>query len=175
LQASMATSSELVEKAANAVDASAKATTMLQKTVEDTTGALKALTEAKTKTETASPALSQQVMAQIQADPAIAKLVSDGLLKWDDLLGKNPEPGKEGHVAGVAVGDPVVLPGKLQTVIDNLQTARVRESASLTGAIEVNRAARTTTGFRPSDTGYFPGRQVWMPIRAPPPSLPGRR
>jgi hypothetical protein len=175
LQQSMTTSSELVEKAANAVDASAKATTMLQKTVEDTTGALKALTEAKTKTETASPALSQQVMAQIQADPAIAKLVSDGLLKWDDLLGKNPEPGKEGHVAGVAVGDPVVLPGKLQTVIDNLQTARVRESASLTGAIEVNRAARTTTGFRPSDTGYFPGRQVWMPIRAPPPSLPGRR
>ena len=167
--------SALVEKAANAVDASAKATTMLQKTVEDTTGALKALTEAKTKTETASPALSQQVMAQIQADPAIAKLVSDGLLKWDDLLGKNPEPGKDGHVAGVAVGDPVVVPGKLQTVIDNLQTARVRENASLTGAIEVNRAARTTTGFRPSDTGYFPGRQVWMPIRAPPASLPGRR
>ena len=175
LQESMATSSELVEKAAQAVDASAKATTELQKTVKDTTDALKTLTDAQTKTETSSPALSQQVLAQIQADPSLAKLVKDGLLKWDDLLGKNPEAGKEGHVAGVAVGDPVVLPGKLQTVIDNLQTARTRESASLTGAIEVNRAARTTTGFRPSDTGYYPGRQVWMPIRAPPPSLPGRR
>ena len=175
LQESMATSSELVGKAAEAVDASAKATAELQETVKETTDALKTLTDAQTKSETASPALSQQVLAQIQADPSLAKLVKDGLLKWDDLLGKNPEPGKEGHVAGVAVGDPVVLPGKLQKVIDNLQTARTRESASLTGAIEVNRAARTTTGFRPSDTGYFPGRQVWMPIRAPPPSLPGRR
>jgi hypothetical protein len=175
LQASMATSSELVSKAAEAVDASAKATTKLQETVKDTTDALKTLTEAQTQTETASPALSQQVLAQIQADPSLAKLVKEGLLKWDDLLGKNPEPGKEGHVAGVAVGDPVVLPKKLQQVIDNLQTARVRENASLTGAIEVNRAARTTTGFRPSDAGYYPGAQVWMPIRAPPASLPGRR
>ena len=171
----MATSSELVSKAAEAVDASAKATTKLQETVKDTTDALKTLTEAQTKTETASPALSQQVLAQIQADPSLAKLVKEGLLKWDDLLGKNPEPGKEGHVAGVAVGDPVVLPKKLQQVIDNLQTARTRESASLAGAIEVNRAARTTTGFRPSDAGYYPGPQVWMPIRAPPASLPGRR
>ena len=175
LQESMATSSELVGKAAQAVEESAAATTQLQKSVEDTTDALKALTEAKSKTDTASPALSQQVLAQIQADPSLAKLVKDGLLKWDDLLGKNPEPGKDGHVAGVAVGDPVVVPGKLQTVIDNLQTARVRENASLTGAIEVNRAARTTTGFRPSDTGFYSGAQVWMPIRAPPASLPGRR
>ena len=106
LQESMATSSELVEKAAQAVDASAKATTELQKTVKDTTDALKTLTDAQTKTETSSPALSQQVLAQIQADPSLAKLVKDGLLKWDDLLGKNPEAGKEGHVAGVAVGDP---------------------------------------------------------------------
>eukprot|EP01043_Picozoa_sp_COSAG02_P006281 COSAG02_NODE_177_length_31154_cov_32.205152_29_plen_390_part_00 len=175
LQTSMATSSELIEKAANAVDASAAATTKLQATVKDTTDALKALTDAQKKTETASPALSQQVLAQIQADPSLAKLVKDGLLKWDDLLGKNPEPGKEGHVAGVAVGDPVVLPEKLQKVIDNLQTAQTRENASLTGAIEVNRAARTTTGFRPSEAGYYPGAQVWMPIRAPPASLPGRR
>ena len=36
----------------------------------------KALTEAQKKTEGASPALSQQVLSQIQADPAIAKLVS---------------------------------------------------------------------------------------------------
>ena len=93
------------------------------------------------------------------------------------MLGKNPEPGKPGHVAGVAVGDPVVLLEKLQKVIDNLQTVQTRENASLTGAIEVNTAARTTTGFRPtsSDTGYYPGAQVWMPIRAPPASLPGRR
>ena len=90
----------------------------------------------------------------------MAKLVKDGLLKWDDLLGKNPEPGKSGHVAGVAVGDPVVLPEKLQKVIDNLQTAQTRENASLRGAIEVNRAARTTTGFRPSDTGYYPEEPV---------------
>jgi hypothetical protein len=96
LQASMATSSELVEKAAKAVDASAAATTELQATVKDTTDALKALTEAQKKTETASPAVSQQVLAQIQADPSLAKLVKDGLLKWDDLLGKNPEPGKDG-------------------------------------------------------------------------------
>ena len=136
---------------------------------------MKSLTEAQKKTEGASPALSRQVLAQIQADPAIAKLVSDGLLKWDDLLGKNPAPGQKGHVSGVAVGDPVVLPEKLQTVIDNLQSTQVRERASLTGAIEVNRAARTTTGFRPSDTGFYSGMQVWMPIRAPPPSLPGRR
>eukprot|EP01043_Picozoa_sp_COSAG02_P034704 COSAG02_NODE_2442_length_8854_cov_2.621359_6_plen_64_part_00 len=54
------------------------------------------MTEAQKKTNTASPALSQQVLAQIQADPSLAKLVKDGLLKWDDLLGKNPEPGKEG-------------------------------------------------------------------------------
>jgi len=64
LQASMATSSELVEKAARAVDGSAAATTRLQATVKDTTDALKALTEAQKKTETASPALSQQVLAQ---------------------------------------------------------------------------------------------------------------
>ena len=103
----MAQSSELVEKAAQAVDASAAATTELQKNVKDTTDALKSLTEAQKKTEGASPALSRQVLAQIQADPTIAKLVSDGLLKWDDLLGKNPEPGQKGHVSGVAVGDPV--------------------------------------------------------------------
>lgn len=51
--------------------------------------------------------------------------MKDGLLKWDDLLGKDPEPGEKGHVAGVAVGDPVVLPEKLQKVIDNLQTAHL--------------------------------------------------
>ena len=43
--------------------------------------------------------LSHPVVAQIQADPSLAKLVEDGLLKWDDLLGKNPEPGNEGHVS----------------------------------------------------------------------------
>jgi hypothetical protein len=180
IKESMATSSELVKKAAEAVDASAAATTELQATVKDTTDALKALTEAQTKTETASPALSQQVLAQIQGDPSLAKLVKDGLLKWDDILGPNPPPPKRGdenndHVAGYNVGDTVIIASKLQRVIDNLQTARARESASLAGAIEVNTAARTTTGFRPSDTGYYPGRQVWMPIRAPPPSLPGRR
>eukprot|EP01043_Picozoa_sp_COSAG02_P043040 COSAG02_NODE_3713_length_6334_cov_35.661748_5_plen_170_part_00 len=163
----MATSSELVDKAAQAVDASAKATTELQKTVKDTTDALKTLTEAQAKTETASPAMSQQALAQIQADPSLAKLVKDGLLKWDDILGPNPPPPKPGdensdHVAGYNVGDTVIIASKLQKVIDNLQTSRVRESASLTGAIEVNRAARTTTGFRPSDTGYFPGRHRFV-------------
>jgi hypothetical protein len=175
LQTSMEKSSDLVSKAADAVDASAKATTDLQKTVQDTTAAVNALVTAQKKTESASPALSQQVLAQIQADPAIAKLVSDGLLKWDDLLGKNPGPGQPGHVSGVEPGDPVVLPDKLQKVINNLQTAQTREAASLKGAIEANQAARTTTGFRQSTAGYYPQAQVWMPIRAPPASLPGRR
>jgi hypothetical protein len=175
LQESMEMSSDLVSKAADAVDASAKATTDLQKTVQDTTAAVNALVTAQKKTESASPALSQQVLAQIQADPAIAKLVSDGLLKWDDLLGKNPGPGQPGHVSGVEPGDPVVLPDKLQKVINNLQTAQTREAASLKGAIETNQAARTTTGFRQSAVGYYPQAQVWMPIRAPPASLPGRR
>ena len=171
----MELSSDLVSKAADAVDASAKATIDLQKTVQDTTAAVNALVTAQKKTESASPALSQQVLAQIQADPAIAKLVSDGLLKWDDLLGKNPGPGQPGHVSGVEPGDPIVLPDKLQRVIDNLQTTQAREAASLKGAIETNQAARTTTGFRQSTAGYYPQAQVWMPIRAPPASLPGRR
>ena len=50
-----------------------------------------------------------------------------------------------------------------------------RENASLAGAAEVSYAARTTAGFRPSSAGYYGDRQVWMPIRAPPPTLPGRR
>ena len=175
LQTSMEKSSSLITKAAAAVDASASATIELQKTVQDTTTAVNALMTAQKKAESASPALSQQVLAQIQADPAIAKLVSDGLLKWDDLLGKNPEPGETGHVSGVEVGDPVVVPNKLQKVIDNLQIAQTREAGSLKGAIEANQAARTTTGFRQSTTGYYSQAQVWMPIRAPPATLPGRR
>ena len=175
LQKSMAKASDLVEKTAAAVDASAKETTNLRETVGTTTKALQALVDAKNKTENASPAMSAEILAQVQGDPALAKLVSDGLLKWDDMLGPNP-PEKDGdHVAGYKEGDTVIIASKLQRVIDNLQSVQVRESASLTGAIEVNRAARTTTGFRPSDTGYFAGKQVWMPIRAPPPSLPGRR
>ena len=167
--------SSLTPAAADAVDSSAKATTELHELVQDTVTAVNTLVDAQKKTESASPALSQQVLAQIQADPAIAKLVSDGLLKWDDLLGENPGPGQPGHVSGVEPGDPVVLPDKLQRVIDNLQTTQAREAASLKGAIEANQAARTTTGFRQSAVGYYPQAQVWMPIRAPPASLPGRR
>ena len=171
----MAKASELVEKTAAAVEESAKETTNLRETVGTTTKALQALVDAKNKTENASPAMSAEILAQVQGNPALAKLVSDGLLKWDDILGPNPPEKDSDHVAGYKEGDTVLIASKLQRVIDNLQNVQVRESASLTGAIEVNRATRTTTGFRPSDTGYFAGRQVWMPIRAPPPSLPGRR
>ena len=78
LQESMATSSELVGKAAEAVDASAKATTELQETVEETTDALKTLTEAQTKTEVATPCVSYALHQTIK----IGKLHAEAHSRW---------------------------------------------------------------------------------------------
>ena len=174
LQRSMASSSDLTAKAAAAVQSSAEATTRLQASVEETTVALRALAAAKSRSAGASPALSHQILAQLQGDPSLARLARDGLLRWEDIVHENPAEGAAGHVAGVEVGAPVLIPAKLQTVYDNLALVQQRDSAKLTGAVEVNNEARTTPGFRPGGEGFYPGRQVWMPIRAPPPSLPGR-
>jgi hypothetical protein len=175
MQTSMARASDLTERAATAVQSSAEATTRLQATVEETTRALTVLASAKSSSDGASPALSQQILAQLQGDPSLLKLARDGLLKWEDIVHDNPAEGAAGHVSGVEVGAPVLIPAKLQTLYDNLATVQRRENASLAGAVEVSYAARTTAGFRPSSAGYYGDRQVWMPIRAPPPTLPGRR
>ena len=178
MQTSMARASDLTERAATAVQSSAEATTRLQATVEETTRALTVLASAKSSSDGASPALSQQILAQLQGDPSLLKLARDGLLKWEDIVHDNPAEGAAGHVSGVEVGAPVLIPAKLQTLYDNLATVQRRENASLAGAVEVSYAARTTAGFRPSSAGYYGDRQVWMPIRAPPAAhgatLPGR-
>ena len=112
----------------------------------------------------ASPEQRIRILEILQSSTGIQELVKAGLLKWEDLMKKNPDEGQPGHISNPGGQPPEMIIdadglNKLQTALEEFtrrkQINQTTERA--TYAREVTQA-----GPRKSTGGFLPGKKPWM-------------
>ena len=148
----------------------------ISKQVTSANDGMDALAKASSKLDGASSEVRIDLLQELQRNPQLQDLVKAGLMRWDDLMIKNPPATDSNHVSNPDGDDPeyVIDRKKLVGLQRKLSDYQTKQTASLSNVQQAVARRRTTPSVVPSATNaIYPGMKVWTPVAWAPALKPG--
>ena len=149
----------------------------LAKGFTDATNSMDALARTTSKLDGASSEVRIQLLEELQRNSQLQELVKAGLMRWDDLMIKNPPATDSNHVSNPD-GDNteyVIDRTKLVDLQRKLSDYASKQSATLGNLQQTIARRRTTPGVVPSaSNAIYPNMKVWTPVAWAPALKPGQ-
>ena len=145
--------------------------------VTSATDGMDALAKASSKLDGASSEVRIDLLQELQRNPQLQELVKAGLMRWDDLMIKNPPATDSNHVSNPDGDDPkyVVNRTKLVDLQRKLSDYASKQTGSLSNVQQAVARRRTTPGVVPSaSNAIYPNMKVWTPVAWAPALKPGQ-
>ena len=149
----------------------------LAKGFTDATNSMDALARTTSKLDGASSEVRIQLLEELQRNSQLQALVKAGLMRWDDLMIKNPPATDSNHVSNPDGDNPeyVIDRTKLVDLQRKLSDYASKQSATLGNLQQTIARRRTTPGVVPSaSNAIYPGMKVWTPVAWAPALKPGQ-
>eukprot|EP01043_Picozoa_sp_COSAG02_P033622 COSAG02_NODE_2303_length_9183_cov_6.229369_7_plen_252_part_00 len=140
------------------------------------TDGMDALAKASSKLDGASSEVRIDLLQELQRNPQLQDLVKAGLMRWDDIMIKNPPATDSNHVSNPDGDDPeyVIDRKKLVDLQRKLSDYQVKQTSGLSNVQQAIARRRTTPGVVPSaGNAIYPGLKVWTPVAWAPALKPG--
>ena len=148
----------------------------VSKQLTSATDGMDALAKASSKLDGASSEVRIDLLQELQRNPQLQDLVKAGLMRWDDIMIKNPPATDSNHVSNPDGDDPeyVIDRKKLVDLQRKLSDYQTKQTATLSNVQQTMARRRTTPGVVPSARdAIYPGLKVWTPIAWAPALKPG--
>lgn len=148
----------------------------ISKQVTSANDGMDALAKASSKLDGASSEVRIDLLQELQRNPQLQDLVKTGLMRWDDIMIKNPPATDSNHVSNPDGDDPeyVIDRKKLVGLQRKLSDYQTKQTASLSNVQQAVARRRTTPSVVPSATNaIYPGMKVWTPVAWAPALKPG--
>ena len=149
----------------------------LAKGFTDATNSMDALARTTSKLDGASSEVRIQLLEELQRNSQLQALVKAGLMRWDDLMIKNPPATDSNHVSNPDGDNPeyVIDRTKLVDLQRKLSDYASKQSATLGNLQQTIARRRTTPGVVPSaSNAIYPNMKVWTPVAWAPALKPGQ-
>jgi hypothetical protein len=149
----------------------------LSKGFTDATNSMDALARTTSKLDGASSEVRIQLLEELQRNSQLQALVKAGLMRWDDLMIKNPPATDSNHVSNPDGDNPeyVIDRTKLVDLQRKLSDYASKQSATLGNLQQAVARRRTTPGVVPSaSNAIYPNMKVWTPVAWAPALKPGQ-
>ena len=149
----------------------------LSKGFTDATNSMDALARTTSKLDGASSEVRIQLLEELQRNSQLQELVKAGLMRWDDLMIKNPPATDSNHVSNPDGDNPeyVIDRTKLVDLQRKLSDYASKQSATLGNLQQTIARRRTTPGVVPSaSNAIYPNMKVWTPVAWAPALKPGQ-
>ena len=149
----------------------------LAKGFTDATNSMDALARTTSKLDGASSEVRIQLLEELQRNSQLQALVKAGLMRWDDLMIKNPPATDSNHVSNPDGDNPeyVIDRTKLVDLQRKLSDYASKQSATLGNLQQAVARRRTTPGVVPSaSNAIYPNMKVWTPVAWAPALKPGQ-
>ena len=149
----------------------------LAKGFTDATNSMDALARTTSKLDGASSEVRIQLLEELQRNSQLQELVKAGLMRWDDLMIKNPPATDSNHVSNPDGDNPeyVIDRTKLVDLQRKLSDYASKQSATLGNLQQTIARRRTTPGVVPSaSNAIYPNMKVWTPVAWAPALKPGQ-
>ena len=141
------------------------------------TNSMDALARTTSKLDGASSEVRIQLLEELQRNSQLQALVKAGLMRWDDLMIKNPPATDSNHVSNPDGDNPeyVIDRTKLVDLQRKLSDYASKQSATLGNLQQAVARRRTTPGVVPSaSNAIYPNMKVWTPVAWAPALKPGQ-
>jgi flagellar biosynthesis/type III secretory pathway protein FliH len=148
----------------------------ISKQVTSANNGMDALAKASSKLDGASPEVRIDLLQELQRNSQLQELVRAGLMRWDDLMIKNPPATDSNHVSNPDGDDPeyVIDRKKLVGLQRKLSDYQTKQTASLSNVQQAVARRRTTPSVVPSaNNAIYPGLKIWTPVAWAPALKPG--
>ena len=149
----------------------------LAKGFTDATNSMDALARTTSKLDGASSEVRIQLLEELQRNSQLQELVKAGLMRWDDLMIKNPPATDSNNVSNPDGDNPeyVIDRTKLVDLQRKLSDYASKQSATLGNLQQTIARRRTTPGVVPSaSNAIYPNMKVWTPVAWAPALKPGQ-